>query len=242
MSLAVKRVGAEDLPQMVLGDPNLAGQFPSVISVADALNLAGKFALLVQGVPLLLNAGGNVDQQRAAPGTTGIPAVNVEGTKATYSCAISGFTPAATPTDIWALVGSATRVVRLLRLVITGMATAADSRDIQLIKRTTDNTGGTIVNPAIPLHDSNDGAVTAVLRQYTANPSGLGTSVGVARAERLNLGAAGAAGRIPWDFATRASKGLVLRGTSQLYVLNWAGASVPAGTVLSIDAEWTEEA
>ncbi len=243
MPLNTHPLGSGESLHIVLGDPAASGSKQSVLTVTDARALAGLFAALVQGVPLLLNATGNHDEQRSAVGTTGIPVVNTEGTKITYSVGTLAFTPAATATDFWRLLGSATKTARLTRLTITGFATAAISIPISLIKRTTANTGGTEVSLASTtgIHDSNDGAQTCVVTKYSVEPTGLGTNGGLLRAEYLNLGVTGAAGRIEWTFGNRNSKTDVLRGVAQSYVLNWNGAAVPAGTVLTIDCEWTEE-
>lgn len=240
MPLNLKRVGTEDLLVQILGDPTAASNLASVLAVSDNRNLAGLYALLTQNIPLLLAPDGNVDQQRSAPGTTGIPSVVTEGTKLTYSNGILDFTPAATATDFWGLVGHASKVIRLLWLAISGFATSADSREIQLVRRSTLNTGGTPTDPAILVHDSNDGVAGAVVRHYAANPT-MGTLVAVARTERLKLGAVGDPGRIFWDFTTRNGKGLVLRDAAHMYALNWNGATVPAGTKLTIATEWSEE-
>lgn len=240
MSIDTISVGGHDRLIQVNGDPSSAGNNQSVLSVADARSLSGLYAAVVQNVPLLVNAAGTLDQQRSAIGTTGIPAVNSEGAKATYSCGVIAFTPVATPTDFWTLIGSATKVGRLLRLSISGFATAAISVDVQLIKRTTANSGGTSAQPIIAQHDSNDAAPTCVVNTYSVNPT-TGTGGGTVRATKLNLGATGAAGKIEWDFTTRNGKGLVLRGIAQAYVLNWGGVAVPAGTLLDIDCEFSEE-
>ncbi len=240
MPVATKTVGSADDFIMLLGDPSAASQIQSVPGVADTQNFAALYAALVQNLPMLLNQSGTFDRARSAIGTTGVPAVNTEGAKATYSVGVAAFTPVATATDFWTLVGSATKTGRLLRLTISGIATAAISQDIQLIKRTTANSGGTSAQPTIGQHDSNDAAPTCVVNTYSVNPT-TGTSGGVVRSAKLNLGAAGAAGKIEWDFTTRNSKGLVLRGIAQAYCLSWGGAAIPSGTLLCVDAEFSEE-
>jgi hypothetical protein len=123
---------------------------------------------------------------------------------------------------------------------VSGIATAAATRDLQLIKRTTASTGGTPTAATLGQHDSNDAAPTAVVNSFAANPT-TGTPGGVLRAVAQNLGAAGSAGVVEWTFSTRNSKGLVLRGVAQSLNLNWNGAAVPSGTLLDIDVEFTEE-
>jgi hypothetical protein len=235
------KTGANERQIVVLGDPLTASNQQAVQPASsDAMSVSGLFGSLTDSVQLLINSSGLADRMRSAVGTTGIAAVNSEGTKASYSVGIVGFTPAATPTDILGITGSGTKTVRLTRIVIAGIATAAATVEIQLIKRSSASTGGSPTTPTIVAHDSNDASATAVVNQYTANPT-TGTLVGTLRAEKLNLGAAGAAGRIVWDFTTRNSKGLVLRGAAQSLNLNWGGAAVPSGTSLTIDVEFTEE-
>jgi len=242
MAIDTVTVGSNQRVVQVLGDPSNASQMQSVLALSDAKNLASAYAALVANVPWLLNPVSSLyDQQRAAPGTTGIAAVSTEGSKATYSVGISGFTPAATPTDWWQIIGSATKTVRVTRIAVSGWATAAIAVDLLLIKRTTASTGGTPTAPAIGVHDSNDAAATAVVNSFAANPSPLGTTGGTLRAAKHNLGAAGNAGTVVWDFTTRNSKGIVLRGVAQQLVLNWGGVAVPSGTLLDVDCEWTEE-
>ena len=234
-------VGGKERTATCTGDPTNASNLQSVLTPGDAQALVGLYASLTGGFNWLLNAAGTYDRQRSAIGATGVTAVSTESAKTTYSNGIIGFVPAATPTDFWQIIGSATKTVRVLRISISGFATAAISEDIQLWKRTTASTGGTPTAPLIAKHDSNDAAATAVVNSFGTVPTPLGTTAGILRAAKLNLGATGAAGVITWDFTTRNSKGLVLRGVAEQLALNWNGAAVPAGTLLDIDVEFTEE-
>lgn len=243
MSLEEIQVGSLNRLVVVPGDPNTASQYQSILSVADSRNLTGLYAGVVQGVPLLLNPSGNLDRQRAAKGTTGIAAVNTEGTRATYSVGTSAFTPVATATDFIAIIGSATTVVRVTRISLAGIANAATSIIVSLIKRSTANSGSTPADLTPGQHDSNDSAPTAVVRTYTTTNPTTGTGAGTVRAGRLFLPtSAGDSTPLVWDFTTRNSQGIVLRGVAQLLCLNWGGAAVPAGTALNFDVEFTEEA
>jgi hypothetical protein len=183
----------------------------------------------------------NYDAARASAGATGVQAVSSEGTKNTYSSASFGVTLAATATDFWELIGSATKTVRVLRLTITGIATAGASPDILLIFRSSADAGGTATQPTIIPNDSNNAAATAVINLYSANPT-LGTAVGTIRARKLNLGAAGSAGMIDWRFSNTNDQAIVLRGVAQCLCLNFNGAAVPAGTSIDIEVEFVEDA
>jgi hypothetical protein len=241
VGLNTPTVGGNAVLATLLSDPAAASNLASVLALADARNMSGLFALQVQGLNLLLNPSGNWDQQRAAPGTTGVPSVVTESTKATYSCAIGATSLAATATDFWSLVGSSSKTVRLLRIALSGIATTAGTSEIYLFKRTTANSSGTSSQPTIVQHDSNDAAPTAVVNSYSVNPT-LGTGYAL-RSQRLALALTGSSDVPPiiWDFTNRNSKGLVLRGIAQCAALNFNGATVVAGTSLTIDVEWTEE-
>jgi hypothetical protein len=240
MPLGTQTVGANQDLTVVIADPFAASSLGSVLAVANATNLTGLYAQLQQSVNLLKNAGGTFDNQIAAPGATGIPSINTEGTKATYSAATGGFTPATTATDFLTIVGSSSKTVRVTRISIWGFATTAISEEILLIVRTTANSSGTATQPTIAQHDQNDAAPTAVVNLYSANPT-TGSSGGVLRQAKLNCGVTGSAGQLVWDFSTRNTKTIVLRGVAQTLCLNYNGAAVPSGMKLSIEVEWTEE-
>lgn len=163
---------------------------------------------------------------------------------ATYSSSIATLAPAASATDFFTIVGSATTVVRVKKIGCTGVSTADGSAIVSLIKRSTANATGTSTSPAITPHDSILPAATAVVKAYTVNPGTLGTAVGTPLRVGL-LGtrvAATAAGEngIRWDFGLQNDTDIVLRGVAQTLAMNNAGASFVAGAALSCTVEWTE--
>jgi len=244
MAISGNLTGSDVTLNVQVQDPTTASQRASVVAATgDGLSLAGVFGALINGVGRLLNPGGTYDVQRSAPGATGIPAVNTEGTRVTFSAAGSGFTPVATPTDFAGVIGSATKTIRVLRVTVSGVATAATPVATLLIKRSTANSGSTPVALTKVTHDSNNAALTCTVTTYTATNPTTGSAVGTARAKYLNLGAAagGAAGEIVWDFTTRNGQGIVLRGVAEGLFLNWGGVAVPAGTILTFDFECSEE-
>jgi hypothetical protein len=238
MPIDSARIGSNERQIVVIGDPTNASNQLNLMVLTDALPLGG-FAALGGAVTLLVNGSGLGDRMRSAAGTTGVLAVNTEGTKATYSVGIVGFAPAATATDFFNVAGSASKTVRVTRVQLSGVASSAASVAIQLIRRSSLNTGGTPASATPLAHDTNDTAATATVASYGANPT-LGSAVGTHRAQQLNLGS-NVAGTITWDFTLRNAKGLALRGTAQSLSLNWGGAAVPGGTSLAIDVEFTEE-
>jgi len=171
--------------------------------------------------------------------------VTSESGKATYSVQVSDFTAvAATATDVLALVGSATKTIRVNRVQITADATAASVLDFYTFKRTTANTGGTATQPAICKLDSADPAPTAVANLYTVNPTALGTGVMLA-ADHYALPAAATTGYpgTPWveEFGTRNNRQVVLRGVGESLAVGCNAEVIPAGINLYIRIEWTEE-
>jgi len=161
------------------------------------------------------------------------------------------FTPAATPTDLVTLYGSASKTVRVVSFRITTTNTAAGSQQFFLIKRSAVNTTGTFVaGNAVPA-DSTDVA-TATVGHYTANPGALGTSAG-----NLNIMRVASPAAIPASFAgvvTDAGfdmlpavpqaildKMITLNGNTQGVVLNFNSVALVAGQTHAYQVIWTEE-
>jgi hypothetical protein len=179
---------------------------------------------------------------------TGLPAllpavtqVNTEGQKATYSATMVAVAAAANATDIFTITGSGTKLVRILRFGVSGIATAVGTQQVNLIKRSTADTAGTSAAVAAVAHDSANAAATATVLSYTANPT-LGTTVGTIRSAALALGAAAAvgSGEKEWRFSEVNDQSIVLRGTGQVLALN-LNAAILAGATLTAWVEWTEE-
>lgn len=164
---------------------------------------------------------------------------------ATWSVAKVGLVPAATATDIFTISGSATAIVRIRRLRISAVATGAAIGTGFLIRRSAANTGGTSATPALVSHDQGDAAPSAVVRTYTANPTGLGTAIGTLKELRIffSVAASGQPERLLFDyFTTLGQKPITLRGAADFLAFNWGGAAIPAGGLFDFDIEATEEA
>lgn len=175
--------------------------------------------------------------------TTPWIAAPVDGQKATYSAAILGLAPAASATDVFTLAGSASKTVRVTRVSVSGTQTTAGEVDIQLLKRSAADTGGTSTAPAAVPHDSADAAATAVVAAYTVNPAALGTLVGPLRTRKAQIGAAATVTDQPeteWLFGDRPSRAVVLRGVDEQVAVNLNAATIAGGS-LDISIEWTEE-
>jgi hypothetical protein len=164
--------------------------------------------------------------------------------KTTYSAAYIALAPAASCTDLVEIVGSASKTVRVKRIRVSGVATAAGSYNVNLIKRSAAATGGTAVTQIelVP-NDSSSGAATANVKAYSANPT-VGAAVGKVRSQRLTTSTAATSSvdAQPTDFVfgTDTSQEIVLRGAAQTLCLNLNGVTVTGG-LLDVEVEWTEE-
>lgn len=161
----------------------------------------------------------------------------------TYKYSSLSNTPAATPTDIFSIAGSATKTIRISRIVVGGLATTAGDLNPLLIRRSAPDTGGTCTSQAsnIMVRDTNNSTATATLSLCTANPT-TGTTVGTLDSCRLSLQLATATPDVcVFAAGTSNDQMTVLRGVNDVLAINFAGAAVPAGGVIDLDVEWTEE-
>lgn len=176
-------------------------------------------------------------------GTWTVNAVPTDGSKATFSAVATGIASAATATDIFTITGSGTKTIRITRVEFSATQTLGATANIILLRRSTANTGGTSSTITDVTHDSTNGAATATVRSYTANPT-LGTLVGSMRAIRILIPAASSGSTASpsniWEF-NRPAQAIVLRGTGEVLAIN-LGAITLAGGTFDFNIEWTEEA
>lgn len=173
-----------------------------------------------------------------------MPSVRIlEPSRASFAISIIGLVPAATPTDIFTMKGAAGKIIQLRRLILSGLATTAGQMVASLLKRTAANTGGTATVP-VGVQADNDGVSGVVLAQYSVNPATLGAGT-ILRQRRLffQLAAGGPPDRVSLDFGNvlQGNKSLRLNGASEWFAINMNGGAVPAGGVIDIEAEWTEQ-
>jgi hypothetical protein len=179
-------------------------------------------------------------------GTAGNPLGGVltvqEASLATFSASAVAFTVAAAATDVFAISGSATKAVKIRKVKISATTTSGSAikANFSLVKRSTANTGGTAVTDLIASHDSSMVAATAVVKHYTANPTALGTLVGVPRAEANSVTSNGlGAGTIEWELGSDQFKGMTLNGVNESLAVNLNGVTITGG-VVSVSVEWAE--
>lgn len=169
----------------------------------------------------------------------------VDAARTTFSAGIVGLVPAAAATDIFTISGSNVpgRKVKVLRIEVSGVATASAAIPFSVVKRSTANTGGTATNPTAVAHEAITGlAASATVSAYTASPT-TGNLVGVLQAKRgtlLTPAAGTPASPTPFDFTTANSKFPTLNGVGESICLNFGGATA-AGNALDVFVTWTEE-
>ena len=162
--------------------------------------------------------------------------------KPSYTSTSGGFVVAASATDVCSMGGSATKTVKVRRVMVGGQAAAAITEPVELVKRGAVPTGGTQALDPVISYDTNNVASTVNVEHFTANIT-LGTtpSVGPIAALLVPFGnfTTGGAASVVFELGQRAQP-VVLRGTTQWLAVNLLG-STPGGLTLYCTWEWTEE-
>lgn len=165
--------------------------------------------------------------------------------RSTYSYAVADFTTITTAGDVAVLEYPATeqagRLIRLRQIQISGVAGTTSSYALNVIKRSTLNTGGTRT-PAVGVpRDSRLDKAIAALAFYTtaATP---GTVVGPIDGGRLTLATSGGntLDRLNLQYSWLNDMAPVLRTPGECFALNF-GTALPAGAKLDISITWGEE-
>lgn len=188
---------------------------------------------------------GNIGDRLKVDATGTFNSIPSDNIQSTYSASATNFVTAVSATDIFTITGSATKIIKITAITATGTTTAGGGilLGLSLVKRSTNNTGGTSVIATNVAHDSTQAAATVTVRHYTANPT-LGTTVGNLRSIRMVVPAAsaqgnGSGGFAVWDFGIRPAKPIYLRGTAEQLCISMNGTSV-TGPVFAAFVEWTE--
>ncbi len=166
-----------------------------------------------------------------------------------FAAAGYGIVPAASASDVACITGSATKVVRVQSVRVSGTAGTLVTLPVILTKHTVANTGGTAATTtALPVPVSLDtgtiatSGATATTTAYTANPTVDSTALQVeATTTSLNTTAALVNGP-PAFFDYKARNFLeapTLRGIAQQLCVNLGGISVTTGA-LAVSFTWTE--
>ena len=186
-----------------------------------------------------------------------VPQVGVTSSylgKQTYSATWIALVPAASGTDAVCITGSATKVIRLQNLKISGTATTAINLPMTILRRVTADTGGTpatgTANPANTIAARDTGtalatAATATLVSYTANPTINDTSPTYIDSAYVNIGTSATSGvGYTFDFGKDNANLLqppTARGAAQQICLNLNASSIGAAGTTVGSITWTEE-
>lgn len=208
--------------------------------------VAGIAIALALGMLAIVTPGGIADlvaQVNRVPGPgirdiTGALYANTEGQKNTYTWSFQNLTLAAAATDFAIIRGSATKTVKISRIVLDGIAASPQGSNIYLLKRSTAASGGSsVAATGVPM-DSLFSAATGGVTRYHTSPT-VGTLVGTIGAETLYFTSSG--GKLTWTWGNRPAFMPTLRGIAQALTLNFGSATVPASATLNLTVETTEE-
>lgn len=164
-------------------------------------------------------------------------------TVATYSASANFTVAALLATDIFTILGSGTKTIQVRRITVSGINTANTNALINIIKRSTADSGGTSTVLTNVPQDSNNAAATATVRSYTVNPT-LGTAVGTVDSQYIffpALASSNVSNVREFDYGVFRDQAIYLRGTSEQLVVNAGGVTLGGTTLVSIKVEWTEE-
>jgi len=199
------------------------------------------YAALCAISPAIPQAGSAIS---VANGQQAIQIISAENERPTYSIGLASFASAATNQDVFCLIGSATKVVRVTRIRFSMTVTTAVTIPLQLIKRSTLNAGGTTGVAVYTPYDSNDSAPTATNLAYVTNYTTAGTVVGTPiRSDKYFAEVAtptSEAQIIVWEFSGYGCKPPTLRGATQELCINLGGVTIAGGSVSAV-IEWTED-
>ncbi len=196
--------------------------------------------------------GGNVFTDASSNDSAPVRTEVVAASRITYAASNTGLALAAAPTNIATLTGSATKLVKLVKIGLTLSCTGlgVTSLDALLQKFSSALTGGTAVALTMVPMDANNAAATALAQNWTANSTGGGALVGNIRAQKIMPQWAGPA--IATDFPEQAMPQVIwdfqgvegpptLRSASQVLSVNLNGGTLIATTTFAVYIVWTEE-
>lgn len=153
------------------------------------------------------------------------------------------------PTDVSCITGSATKIIRLKKVRLSGTAGTAINISAYLTKHIVANTGGTAATgtalpTAYPM-DSTNPTVSATLQAYTANPTIADAASTVINSATLFLPVTSTASGqnaviFDWGSGGIALQGPTLRGIAQQVCVNLNGVTAPSSGLLNVQWVWTE--
>jgi hypothetical protein len=256
--VAVNGAGQDSIPSAAVTTPaNNASTANNTISWVAIPAATGGYRVLKNGALLASVAAGTTTYTDSAGASTAtyvaatanpaamVPSVvsPIDGGQATYSFSIVGLAPASSPTDIFNITGSASKTIKITRLIVSALQTTAGSIDVLVIKRSGGTqSAGTSGASSIVSNDTNNPTASALVQTYTSNPGSVGTSLGNIFAGKVLVTAAATTSspdKVILDYGNRPAQAQVLRGTTQSISVNLNGVTLTGGSV-DVFCEWSE--
>jgi len=158
--------------------------------------------------------------------------------RVTYRASSGSFSPAASATDIFTIVGVASKTIMINKIIFSATQTAGSTFNVALIKRSTANTSGTATTmTAVPL-DASDAAAGSTVQYYTANPT-LGNTIGSVETVPIFCSTTSTQPeKYEFDFGLK-GKPIILNSASQALSINFGGVTMTGGACF-VTIEWTE--
>jgi hypothetical protein len=165
---------------------------------------------------------------------------------ATFTVARPRYQPPATQTDAWQFQGGALVQTKFRYIRITGVAVLARQLSVDLIKRSTADTGGTPTTVTPQKMDSSDAAAATGCKEFAAVPTPLGTAIGTVLASSIAITpdtfAAGYSGMALLFPGLDASfKPITLNGVAEFLCINLAGVATVNTDKIDLEAIFTEQ-
>lgn len=163
---------------------------------------------------------------------------------AAFSASSALFTPYATPTDVCMLGNpNGASTIRVSQIRVWGSQSTAGTNAWYIIKRSTlDGVGSNSSALTAVNHDALVVAPGADILKITAAPAALGTSLGTLRGADVFAPQSSSAqnGIYTFDFAFDQGVNPIVLHKNEMIALNFNGAAVPTGMVVSCEFTWAE--
>lgn len=149
--------------------------------------------------------------------------------------------PAGTGVDVWQLQGVNLKTIKIRYVRVGGVAVAARSQSINLIRRAGSDTGGAPTNPVPRPADTSDAPSGVVVSQFTTSPTP-GPTPSVLETTSFVLVTSGSLqDRATFDYSQLVSKAPVLNNANDFYCVGFGGVALVATDKLECSIWWTEQ-
>lgn len=141
---------------------------------------------------------------------------------------------ASSTTDVAVFPGNATNTLLIYRITLTCTQTTAGVINVELLKRSTADSGGTSAAFTSVPDDANYAAAVSAPLSYTGTGPSVGTPIGDLDNAQIGCNASATAGAND-IYVFRPAKPIVLRGTAQQVAINLGGAVTGGNISITVD-------